>query len=66
MQGALPVMERQGGGAIVNVSSVAGLRYVGKPQVAYSAAKAGLIQFTRTTAVIYAAKGVRLTASCPG
>ncbi|MFL5315046.1 MAG: SDR family NAD(P)-dependent oxidoreductase [Microvirga sp.] len=62
----LPVMERQGGGAIVNVSSVAGLRYVGKPQVAYSAAKAGLIQFTRTTAVIYAAKGVRLNCVVPG
>ena len=62
----LPAMERQGGGAIVNVSSVAGLRYIGKPQVGYSAAKAGLIQFTRTTAVIYAAKGVRLNCVVPG
>jgi NAD(P)-dependent dehydrogenase (short-subunit alcohol dehydrogenase family) len=51
----LPIMERQGGGAIVNISSVAGLRYIGKPQVAYSAGKAALMQFTKTTAVIYAA-----------
>lgn len=63
----LPVMERQGGGgAVVNVSSVAGLRYVGKPQVAYAAGKAALMQLTRTTAVLYAAKGVRLNCVVPG
>jgi NAD(P)-dependent dehydrogenase (short-subunit alcohol dehydrogenase family) len=62
----LPVMERQGAGAVVNVSSVAGLRYIGKPQVAYSAAKAALLQFTRATAVIYAARGVRLNCVVPG
>ena len=62
----LPIMERQGSGSIVNVSSVAGLRYIGKPQVAYSAAKAALIQFTRTTAVIYAPTGVRLNCVVPG
>jgi len=44
----LPVMERQGGGAVVNISSIAGLRYVGKPQVAYAAGKAALMQMTRT------------------
>ncbi|EKE72141.1 SDR family NAD(P)-dependent oxidoreductase [Oceanibaculum indicum] len=63
---AIPVMERQGGGSIVNISSVAGLRYIGKPQVAYAAAKAALIQFTRTTAVIHAAKKVRLNCVVPG
>ena len=62
----LPVMERQGGGAVVNVASVAGLRYVGKPQVAYAAGKAALMQLTRTTAVLYAAKGVRLNCVVPG
>jgi len=62
----LPVMELQGAGAIVNISSVAGLRYVGKPQVGYSAAKAALMQFTRVTAVLYAAKGVRLNCVVPG
>jgi NAD(P)-dependent dehydrogenase (short-subunit alcohol dehydrogenase family) len=62
----LPIMERQGGGAVVNVASVAGLRYVGKPQVAYSAGKAALMQFTRTTAVIYASRGIRLNCVVPG
>ena len=62
----LPIMERQGTGAVVNVSSIAGLRYVGKPQVAYAAGKAALMQFTRTTAVIYASKGIRLNCVVPG
>lgn len=65
-KGAIPLMERAGGGAIVNVSSVAGLRYIGKPQVAYAAAKAALIQFTRTSAVIHAPAGVRLNCVVPG
>ena len=63
---AIPIMERQGGGSIVNVSSVAALRYIGKPQVGYSAAKAALIQFTRTTAIIHASTGVRLNCVVPG
>ena len=62
----LPIMERQGSGSVVSVSSVAGLRYVGKPQVAYAAGKAALLQFTRTTAVIYADRGVRLNCVVPG
>lgn len=62
----LPRMKEASAGSIVNVSSVAGLRYVGKPQVAYAAAKAALAQFTRTTAVIYAPHGVRLNCVVPG
>ena len=62
----LPVMERQGGGSVVNISSIAGLRYVGKPQVAYSAGKAALQQLTQTTAVIYAARQIRLNCVAPG
>jgi NAD(P)-dependent dehydrogenase (short-subunit alcohol dehydrogenase family) len=62
----IPIMEAQGGGAIVSISSVAGLRYVGKPQVGYAAAKAALMQMTRTTAVIHAAKNVRLNCVVPG
>lgn len=62
----LPIMERQGKGVVINISSVAGLLYIGKPQVAYSATKAAIIQFTKTTAVIYAQKGVRLNVVVPG
>jgi len=66
----LPVMEAQDtGGCVLNISSIAGLRYVGKPQVGYAAAKAAIRQFTRTTAVIYAQKTqgrVRLNTVVPG
>ena len=62
----LPIMEKQGSGAVVNVSSVAGMRYIGKPQVAYSATKAAIMQFTKVTAVIYAQRGVRMNVVVPG
>ncbi|EFW13836.1 short chain dehydrogenase [Coccidioides posadasii str. Silveira] len=63
----LPVMETQEtGGVVVNVSSIAGIRYIGKPQVAYSATKAAVQQFTKATAVIYAKRGVRLNTVVPG
>lgn len=62
----LPIMEAQGAGAIVSIASVAGLRYIGKPQVAYAAGKAALMQMMRTTAVLYASRGVRLNTVVPG
>ncbi len=62
----LPIMEKQGSGAVVSVASIAGLRYIGKPQVGYSATKAAIMQFTKATAVIYASKGVRLNTVVPG
>jgi len=62
----LPVMERQGGGAIVNVSSIAGLRYLGRQMIAYQTAKAGLLQFSRAVALQYATKGIRSNCVVPG
>ncbi|GME34104.1 oxidoreductase ucpA [Neofusicoccum parvum] len=63
----LPVMEKQeAGGSIVCISSIAGMRYIGKPQVGYSATKAAILQFVKATAVIYAQRGVRLNAVVPG
>lgn len=62
----IPVMVAQGSGSIVNVSSIAGLRYVGKPQVAYAAAKAALMQMSATTGVLYASRGVRVNSVVPG
>ncbi|CAI7591271.1 unnamed protein product [Penicillium pancosmium] len=62
----LPIMEQQGWGSVVSIASIAGLRYIGKPQVAYSATKAAMMQFTKATAVIYAEKNVRLNTVVPG
>ncbi|PTB34883.1 hypothetical protein M441DRAFT_52607 [Trichoderma asperellum CBS 433.97] len=62
----LPIMEKQGAGAVVSIASIAGLRYIGKPQVGYSATKAAVIQFMKATAIIYAPKGVRLNTVVPG
>ncbi|KJZ78557.1 hypothetical protein HIM_01948 [Hirsutella minnesotensis 3608] len=63
----LPIMEAQpSGGAVVCISSVAGLRYVGKPQIAYNTAKAAVLQFVKATAVSYAEKRIRLNAVVPG
>jgi NAD(P)-dependent dehydrogenase (short-subunit alcohol dehydrogenase family) len=62
----LPVMERQGGGAIVNLASTSGLRFTGSPQVGYAASKAGVIQFSRVVAVQYAGKGIRVNTVVPG
>jgi NAD(P)-dependent dehydrogenase (short-subunit alcohol dehydrogenase family) len=63
---ALPVMERQGSGAIVNIASSSGLRWTGAAQVAYAATKAGVIQLSRVVAVQYAAKGIRVNTVIPG
>jgi len=43
----LPIMEKQGSGSVVNNASIAGLRYLGKPQVAYNSAKAAVIHSQR-------------------
>jgi len=62
----LPVMEAQGGGAVVNVASTSGLRWTGAAQVAYAATKAGVIQLSRVVAVQYAARHIRVNTVVPG
>ena len=57
---AIPHMVEQGGGVILNVSSIAASRYLGKPQIAYSAAKAALQQYTKTSAIILARQQIRM------
>jgi NAD(P)-dependent dehydrogenase (short-subunit alcohol dehydrogenase family) len=62
----LPSMVKQGRGAIVNISSIASIRYTGYPSVAYNATKGAVNQLTQNIAVQYAAKGVRANCVLPG
>jgi len=63
----LPIMERQGRGAIVNLASVAGLRMSReRAHVAYSTTKLGILAFTKSTAIAYASKGIRCNTVIPG
>ncbi|MCY4394224.1 MAG: SDR family NAD(P)-dependent oxidoreductase [Rhodospirillaceae bacterium] len=73
----LPAMERNdfrtdgdgrklGRGAIVNVASIAGIRWLGVPYIAYAVTKGGILPLTRTIAVEYAGRGVRANAILPG
>ena len=66
MKHVIPVMAEQGGGSIVNVSSVAALRHTGVPYAAYYASKAAMNHLTRTTAVEYAARQIRINTVVPG
>ena len=61
----LPVMQRQGGGAIVNTASISGL-FADYGIAAYNAMKAAVVNFTRTVAVEYASDGIRCNCVCPG
>jgi len=64
---ALPHLRRQGGGAIVNLSSIAGLRMsADRPHVAYSAAKYGVIALSKSIAIENAKVGVRCNTVVPG
>jgi NAD(P)-dependent dehydrogenase (short-subunit alcohol dehydrogenase family) len=62
----IPVMVRQGSGSIIGVSSVAGMRYLGYPHLAYSVTKAAVIHFIRMMAQQYAADGIRANTIVPG
>ncbi|MGY8632068.1 SDR family oxidoreductase [Bradyrhizobium sp. 14AA] len=66
MKAVIPLMKRQGGGAIINVSSIASQRYTGVPYISYNATKAALNQLTRATAVQYAPDNIRINAILPG
>lgn len=64
---ALPELLRRGRGAIVNLSSIAALRMsAGRPHVAYSAAKYGVVALTKSVAMEHARAGIRCNTVVPG
>lgn len=64
-QAALPFLERAGGGSIIHISSIAGLRSSARFPP-YGAVKAALIQYTRNQALRYAPKKIRVNSVAPG
>lgn len=65
-QAVIPTMLEQGRGAIVNISSVAAIRYTGYPYPAYYASKAAVNHLTVSIAIEYASRGIRANAIMPG
>jgi NAD(P)-dependent dehydrogenase (short-subunit alcohol dehydrogenase family) len=61
-----PIMAKQGAGSIIGVSSVAGMRYLGYPHLAYSVTKAAVIHFIKMLAQQYAGEGIRANTIVPG
>ncbi len=61
-----PIMVKQGSGSIIGVSSVAGMRYLGYPHLAYSVTKAAVIHFIKMLAQQYAGDGIRANTIVPG
>jgi NAD(P)-dependent dehydrogenase (short-subunit alcohol dehydrogenase family) len=66
MKHVIPAMQKQGGGSIINISSIASIRHLGISYVTYGASKAAMNQMTRTSAVQFARDHIRVNAILPG
>jgi NAD(P)-dependent dehydrogenase (short-subunit alcohol dehydrogenase family) len=63
---AIPAIRAAGGGSIVNLASIVALVGSAYPQLAYTAAKGGVLAMTREMAIMYAREKIRVNAVCPG
>src|SRR3954447_15470999 len=66
MKHVIPVMARQGGGSIINISSIASIRHLGISYVTYATTKAAMNQMTRSAAVEFARQHIRVNCILPG
>lgn len=62
----IPAFVQNGGGSIVNISSIAGVAWHGRPTIAYASSKAAVNQFTRVVAVQYGPQNIRCNAIVAG
>lgn len=62
----VPIMQRQGAGVLLATSSIAGMRYLGYPHLAYNVTKAATIHYMKMIALQYAADGIRANTIVPG
>jgi NAD(P)-dependent dehydrogenase (short-subunit alcohol dehydrogenase family) len=62
----IPYLQKAGGGVIINNASICALVGSAFPQIAYTAAKGGVLAMTRELAVMYARQNIRAVAICPG
>jgi NAD(P)-dependent dehydrogenase (short-subunit alcohol dehydrogenase family) len=66
MKHQIPHLLAAGGGSIVNTASFVAVMGAATPQIAYSASKGGVLSMTREVAAVYAKRGIRCNAVCPG
>jgi NAD(P)-dependent dehydrogenase (short-subunit alcohol dehydrogenase family) len=63
---AIPYMQRQGRGSIINTASFVAVMGAATSQISYSASKGGVLAMTRELGVEFARQGIRVNALCPG
>jgi NAD(P)-dependent dehydrogenase (short-subunit alcohol dehydrogenase family) len=63
---AIPIMQAQGKGSIINTASFVALMGAATSQIAYTASKGGVLAMTRELGVQFAREGIRVNALCPG